>query len=241
MSGSRNSRNVLTRCLLCTQYPSTWTVTRPDSTRGFLPRWGAGLSPGAGRSRCAEKQKRQRCPLLQAASFVLRVLQRLLRLLLPLRRRIAEESHDIGTGIAAWYCEAAAEKGEEVNLALVVFQRTKQRSRKPKKLAAAWRRRREINHHSTSRSVGSLRERERGRGKKILRLCWFDAGRLRIGDFVCVSCVNLIFVFFVDLQSFLSWRMWKLAISGGTAMMLFMKDSLGSVHCCELLAFCVCL
>jgi hypothetical protein len=35
--------------------------------------------------------------------------------------------------------------------------------------------------------------------------------------------------------------MWKLAISGGTATMLFMKDSLGSVHCCELLAVCVCL
>jgi hypothetical protein len=80
---------------------------------------------------------------------------------LLLRRRIAEESHDIGTGIAAWYCELAAEKGEEVNPALIVFQRTKQWSRKPKKLAAAaWRRRREINHHSTSRSVGSERERE---------------------------------------------------------------------------------
>jgi hypothetical protein len=49
-----------------------------------------GLSPGARRSRRAEKQKRQRCLLMQTASFVLRVLQRLLRLLLPLRRRIAE-------------------------------------------------------------------------------------------------------------------------------------------------------
>jgi hypothetical protein len=114
-------------------------------------------------------------------------------LLLPLRRRIAEESHDIGTGIAAWYCEAAAEKGEEVNPALIVFQRTKQRSRKPKKLAACWRRRRrEINHHSTSRSVGSERERER----ELLRLCWFDAVRLRIGDFfVAVVCV-----FFVSIS-----------------------------------------
>jgi ribosome-binding protein aMBF1 (putative translation factor) len=77
--------------------------------------------------------------------------------------------HDIGTGIAAWYCEAAAEKGEEVNSALIVFQRTKQRSRKPKKLAAAWRRRRrEINHHSTSRSVGSVIERERERSSSSL-------------------------------------------------------------------------
>jgi hypothetical protein len=50
-----------------------------------------------------------------------------------MRRRIAEEFHDIGIGIAAWYCEAAAEKGEEVSPALIVFQRTKQRSRKPKK------------------------------------------------------------------------------------------------------------
>jgi hypothetical protein len=54
-----------------------------------------------------------------------------------MRRRIAEEFHDIGIGIAAWYCEAAAEKGEEVNPALIVFQRTKQRSRKPKNFAAA--------------------------------------------------------------------------------------------------------
>ncbi len=175
---------------------------------------------------------------------MLRALQRLLRLLLPLRRRIAEESHDIGIGIAAWYCEAAAEIGEEVNPALIVFQRTKQRSRKPEKLAAAaaWRRRREINHHSTSRSVGSERERERERERKLLRLCWFDAGRLRIGDFfVVVVCVCFLCQSHADLQSFLSWRMWKLAISGGTAMMFFMNDSLGSVHCCELLTVCVCL
>jgi hypothetical protein len=117
---------------------------------------------------------------------------------LPLRRRIAEESHDIGTGIAAWYCEAAAEKGEEVNPALIVFLRTKQRSKKPKKLAAAWRRR-EINHHSTSRSLGSVRETERDhwrRERELLRLCRFDAGRLRIGDFfVVVVCV-----FFVSIS-----------------------------------------
>ncbi len=45
-----------------------------------------------------------------------------------MRRRIAEEFHDIGIGIAAWYCEAAAEKGEEVNPALIVFQKTKKNS-----------------------------------------------------------------------------------------------------------------
>ncbi len=128
------------------------------------------------------------------------MLQRLLRLLLPLRRRIAEESHDIRTWIAARYCcEVAAEKGEEVNPALIVFQRTKQRSRKPKKLAAAWRRRREINHHSTSRSLGSVRETERDhwrRERELLRICRFDAGRLRIGDFfVVVVCV-----FFVSIS-----------------------------------------
>jgi len=59
--------------------------------------------------------------------------------------------------------------------------------------------------------------------------------------FLLSLCVCFLCRSHADLQSFLSWRMWKLAISGGTAMMLFMKESLGSVHCCELLAVCVCL
>jgi hypothetical protein len=41
-----------------------------------------------------------------------------------------------------------------------------------------------------------VRERERERERELLRVCWFDAGRLRIGDFfVVVVCV-----FFVSIS-----------------------------------------
>ncbi len=40
-----------------------------------------------------------------------------------------------------------------------------------------------------------MRERERERERELLRVCWFDAGRLRIGDFfVVVVCVCFVWI-----------------------------------------------